>query len=53
MTESPHTRDFSASAPLLRFAPPLETRFVGQDGPEGPTVRNRTVRNRIFSQISP
>jgi uncharacterized protein len=35
MTKSPHTRDFSASAPLLRFAPPLETRFVGQDAAHG------------------
>jgi hypothetical protein len=23
------------------------------DGSEGPTVRNRTVRSRIFAQISP
>jgi hypothetical protein len=31
--------------------PPHLLRFV--HGPEGPTVRNRTVRNRNFSQISP
>jgi HK97 family phage prohead protease len=34
MTESPHTREIS-SALLLHFAPPLETRFVGQDAAQG------------------
>jgi hypothetical protein len=27
--------------------------LAAREGSEGPTVRNRTVRNRIFSQISP
>jgi uncharacterized protein len=35
MTDPHHTRDISAVAPLLRLAPPLEMRFVGQDAAQG------------------
>jgi HK97 family phage prohead protease len=35
MTTPDQTRDITAAVPLLRLAPPLETRFVGQDAEQG------------------
>jgi HK97 family phage prohead protease len=35
MTDPQETRDISAVAPLLRLAPPLETRFIGEDAAQG------------------
>lgn len=35
MTDPTQTRDISTVVPLLRLAPPLETRFVGEDAAQG------------------
>jgi uncharacterized protein len=35
MTDPHQTRDISAVVPLLRLAPPLETRFIGEDAAQG------------------
>jgi HK97 family phage prohead protease len=35
MTAPQETRDISAVVPLLRLAPPLETRFIGEDAAQG------------------